>query len=162
MPAVYIGVGSNIDRSANIAKALSALQALFGKLLISAIYESDAIGFSGKPFYNLVVAFDTPQVFDNLYDALKKIEQSQGRKKSNNEISIDLDLLLYGNEIDDKRKLPSSDLLERAFVLYPLSEMSPDLKHPVLNECYKNLWDKFPQEKASLKRIAPLPLMTNN
>ena len=56
MPTVYLGVGSNIERERYITAGLDALDALFGGLQISSVYGSAAIGYSGQPFLNLVVA----------------------------------------------------------------------------------------------------------
>ena len=59
MAHVYVSVGSNIDREDNIAMALRLLEASFGELQCSSVYESEAVGFDSDPFYNLVVGFDT-------------------------------------------------------------------------------------------------------
>ena len=162
MPTVYIGIGSNLNRETNVSNALVALKELFGTLRISSIYESEPIGFSGQPFYNLVVSFDTSHQLDSLYNKLKQIEKNQNRQKGNNLVSIDLDILLFGNVIDSKIKLPRPDVLECAFVLRPLSEISANLKHPVLNKCFKDLWDDFPKDEHPLKEITSSTLTINN
>ncbi len=61
MPRVYISIGSNIDRVANIRAGVAELRECFGELVISSVYESQPVGFTGDDFYNLVVGFDTMQ-----------------------------------------------------------------------------------------------------
>ena len=153
MPTIYIGIGSNKDRSKNIINTISALRMLFSEITLSNIYESKAVGFVGENFCNLVACFDTSISIELLTINFKKIEKELGRKKTEAEVLIDIDILLYGNEINQEFNLPRTEITEQAFILRPLSEISPNLKHPILNDSYKELWDKFPQTKQPLKQV---------
>jgi len=93
---VYVSVGSNIDRDHNIATALRLLQASFGELQRSSVYESEAVGFDSDPFYNLVVGFDTRHTPREIQDVLHCIEEASGRIRTTglSARTLDLDLLL--------------------------------------------------------------------
>ena len=55
MPGIWVSAGSNVDREANIRKAVEMLRASFGKLVLSPVYQTRAIGFDGEDFFNLVL-----------------------------------------------------------------------------------------------------------
>ena len=74
MPAVYLGVGSNIERERYIVAGLDALAGLFGELALSSVYDSEAIGFDGQPFLNLVVGVETGLSPGELSRRLRHIE----------------------------------------------------------------------------------------
>ncbi|MFT7052817.1 MAG: 2-amino-4-hydroxy-6-hydroxymethyldihydropteridine diphosphokinase [Psychromonas sp.] len=156
MAEVFIGIGSSINRSANIRSGIDALKAEFGELLLSPLYESEAIGFSGGNFYNLVVKVHTEQNIVELIKQLKSIERQHGRPEKASKFTprtLDLDLLLYDQQIDPEFDLPRGEILKNAFVLKPLSELAPRLKHPVLGETYQALWSNYPQEKQKLWKV---------
>jgi len=71
---LFIGIGSTINRLANIQSGLASLKKVFGKLTISTVYESEAVGFSGENFYNLVVGFESALPVKELISVLKRIE----------------------------------------------------------------------------------------
>ena len=77
---VFIGVGSNVDRHRHIRAGLAALAETFGDLAVSPVYESEAVGFDGSPFFNLVVGGHTEQSVAELSRCLKAIELANGRK----------------------------------------------------------------------------------
>ena len=158
MPLCFISIGSNINREHNISSALAALQCEFGQLQHSSIYESDAVGFSGDTFYNLVIAFHSNQ--DAFYIALqlKRIETEHGRVRSKEKFSsrtLDLDLLLYGQQViaTDTLNIPHNDILNYAFVLEPLAEIAPERHHPVKDVCYQKLWQEFDKSAALQQKI---------
>jgi 2-amino-4-hydroxy-6-hydroxymethyldihydropteridine diphosphokinase len=148
MARVYVSVGSNIDRERNIEGALGALRKAYGTVEQSRIYETQAVGFDGDPFYNLVVAFDTDQSPQQVADVLSSIEDAHGRDRSKGKFSsrsLDLDLLLYDNLVLDEPglHLPRKEILEYAFVLRPLAEIAGTMKHPVNGFSFAALWDEF-------------------
>jgi 2-amino-4-hydroxy-6-hydroxymethyldihydropteridine diphosphokinase len=152
MTQVYLGIGSNIDRQNSIRNGLVALKSLYGELQISPVYESEAYGFEGDDFYNLVVGFETEIDIDRIEAQLKEIEQQSGRKRSDQSYcprTLDIDLLLYGDLICDKHELPRVDITEYTFVLKPLCDLAPNLIHPVEKKTIKELWNSFddPQQK---------------
>ena len=79
MPKVFVSIGSNIEREKNLPSALRALEQAFGQLTLSSVYESEAIGFQGAPFYNMVIAFDSEQPIEDVARTLRVIEVQHGR-----------------------------------------------------------------------------------
>lgn len=135
----YIGLGSNLgDSVAILSAATNALAVLpETELLNSAsLYKSAPIGTDKQPdFINSVCVLATTLGPEDLLHQLLKIEQSFGRLRSGRlgeSRTLDLDLLLYGDQLMDTDQLilPHPRLHERAFVLYPLSEITPDLVIP--------------------------------
>lgn len=148
MPRVYVGIGSNIDRDANIRKGVRALKQEFGDLVVSRVYESRAYGFKGDNFYNLVAGFDTELSLDELAEKLRAIEYSFGRKREHERFlprTLDIDILLYGDLVrhDEGHDLPREDIKTYAFVLCPLAEIAGNETHPELGESYSVLWSNF-------------------
>ncbi|MBS3964927.1 MAG: 2-amino-4-hydroxy-6-hydroxymethyldihydropteridine diphosphokinase [Methylomonas sp.] len=156
MPAGYISIGSNIDKANNIRSSINALQAVFGSIALSSIYETDAVGFMGESFYNLVVRFQSSLPAKQVAKQLKQIELEHGRHHHSQKFSprtLDLDLILYGDEIIDEGRLqiPRDDIERYAFVLEPLTEIAGTEKHPVSGKTYAELWEAF--DKTGLKRM---------
>jgi 2-amino-4-hydroxy-6-hydroxymethyldihydropteridine diphosphokinase len=154
---VYVSVGSNIDRDRNIALALRLLDASFGPLHRSSVYESDAVGFDSDPFYNLVVGFDTGDTPGEIQDVLHCIEEASGRIRTTglSARTLDLDLLLYDDLVAaaDGMVLPREDITRYAFVLAPLAEIAGSLRHPVTGERYADMWSAFDATGQVLSRI---------
>jgi 2-amino-4-hydroxy-6-hydroxymethyldihydropteridine diphosphokinase len=160
MPDVYISIGSNVEREKNIAAALRALEERFGPLRLSSIYETAAVGFVGDPFYNLVAGFSTEESVDEVAAALTDIETRGGRGRGYTRFAprtIDLDLILYGDLVRWHRKpyLPREELTRYAFMLEPLAEIAPDLKHPVSGETFAALWAAFDKSGLEQRRLKP-------
>ncbi len=148
MTACYVSVGSNIDKEKNIEVALCSLRETFGKLTISPIYETAAMGFDGDDFLNLVVGFETNLSAHAVFETLREMEFKQGRLPNSQKFSpryLDLDLLLYGDAIIDDGilKLPRADIEKYHFVLRPLTDVAPDLIHPVLKKSYREMLETF-------------------
>lgn len=148
MAKVYVSVGSNIDRERNVEHALADLRQAYGELEQSRIYETQAVGFDGDPFYNLVVAFDTGETPQAVASRLRDIEDDHGRDRSGGKFSsrsLDLDLLLYDDLIleEEGLHLPRKEILEYAFVLKPLAEIAGAMKHPVTGFSFSATWDQF-------------------
>ncbi|WJW74903.1 2-amino-4-hydroxy-6-hydroxymethyldihydropteridine diphosphokinase [Thiohalobacter sp. IOR34] len=137
----YLGLGSNLEQPhRQLRQALVALATLPESRLVrcSAFYRSPPMGPAGQPDYlNAVAALETRLPAEELLDRLQAIEAAQGRVRGGlrwGPRTLDLDLLLYGQErIDSPRlQVPHPGLAERAFVLYPLAEIAPDLQLPGL------------------------------
>jgi len=148
MARAYVSVGTNIDRERNVASGLAALAREYGELRQSRIFESEAVGFSGNLFYNLVVAFETDQSPQQISTVLNRIEDAHGRDRQGGKFSdrsLDLDLLLYGDLIVEQPglTLPRPEILEHAFVLQPLAEIAGASKHPVTGMSFTAMWDQF-------------------
>ncbi|MDP3009621.1 MAG: 2-amino-4-hydroxy-6-hydroxymethyldihydropteridine diphosphokinase [Methylococcales bacterium] len=144
----YISIGSNIDKEIHIPASLRALERQFGTLTISSIYESEAVGFSGDTFHNLIVGFDSDSDVKAVAKQLRDIELDNGRTRNSQKFSartLDLDLILYGDLIisDGRLQIPRDEIEKYAFVLEPLAEIAPTDIHPVSGISYAELWQQF-------------------
>lgn len=158
MTRAYISVGSNIDRDKHIAAGLLALKQAFGGLIVSSLYESEPVGFTGDVFYNLVVGFDSELDASTVAQQLRQIEIANGRTPDSKKFSartLDLDLILYGDLIvnDGSLQIPRDEIDRYAFVLEPLAEIAPTLKHPVHHLSYAELWQKMNKGNTLQRRI---------
>ena len=156
----YISIGSNIDKDKNILASLQALEEHFGKLMISSIYESEPVGFTGDTFYNLVVGFNSELAVKEVAKQLRQIELDNGRTRDSQKFSartLDLDLILYDDLIlnDGRLQIPRDEIDRYAFVLEPLAEIAPTLKHPISHLSYAELWKKFDKTHLKQKRVTP-------
>lgn len=133
----YIGIGANLgDALANVDDALARLGALPSTRLLASSprYRTAPIDSSGDDYINAVARIDTALGPHELLDALQSIEQAHGRERPyrNAPRTLDLDVLLYGDQLIDTPNLqvPHPRMLERAFVLVPLLEIAPDVAVP--------------------------------
>ena len=159
MAIIYISLGSNIDREVNTRAGVAALKQAFGNLTLSSVYESEAVGFDGDAFYNMVITCEVDKLVHDSNQVLRDIEDANGRDRSGPKFSsrtLDLDLLLYDELILDENGLvlPRGEILKNAFVLWPLAEIAPDLVHPEVGISYAELWARFDKTKESLRPIA--------
>lgn len=148
MARVYISVGTNIERRKHVLAALDALQGWFGDLILSPVYESEAVGFDGEPFLNLVVGVDTRLSVGELSVRFKQLEADNGRRRDAPKFSgrtLDLDILTYDDHVGqtDGVELPRGEILKNAFVLKPLADIAPDDLHPVCGQTYLQLWQSY-------------------
>lgn len=134
---VYLSLGSNLgDREANLRAAIAALPEAGVKVVrVSSFYETEPVDFVDQPwFLNCAVEGDTTQEPIALLRALQKVETQMGSKKefAKGPRLIDLDILLYGNETiaTPELQVPHPRMRARRFVLVPLAEIAPGLKHP--------------------------------
>jgi 2-amino-4-hydroxy-6-hydroxymethyldihydropteridine diphosphokinase len=135
MAQAFIGVGSNIEPEKNIREALRRLGQYVHLTAISTFYLEPAIDGPDEPaFYNGVVTIETDLRPVKLkQEVLRRIESTLGRQRNANKNAprtIDLDLLLYDDLVESDLSLPHPDILKRAFVAIPLSELAPDLVLP--------------------------------
>ncbi|MGZ8239068.1 MAG: 2-amino-4-hydroxy-6-hydroxymethyldihydropteridine diphosphokinase [Methylobacter sp.] len=156
----YISIGSNINKDEHIPASLRALEQAFGELTVSSIYESEPVGFTGDVFYNLVVGFDSDLEVKAVAKQLRQIELDNGRTPDSRKFAartLDLDLILYGDLIvnDGRLRIPRDEIEHYAFVLEPLAEIAPILKHPISHLSYAELWDRFDKTGLKQKRVIP-------
>lgn len=155
MARVYISIGSNIDAENNVRLAVHALQQHYGKLILSSVYESEAVGFDGDNFLNLVAGLNTEEDVHTVADTLRKIEDDNGRDRSGPRFSartVDLDLLLYDDLVVEEAELqlPRDEITKNAFVLLPLEEIAPQLIHPVSGNTMCDHWLNFDKNSQRL------------
>lgn len=141
MSVVYIGIGSNLNsREENCIRSVRLLRDC-GLTIIkeSSLYKTEAWGVTDQPYFiNMAVKAETSMEPDELLGALKAIEQQMGRKDAGKwgPRIIDLDILLYAGLIIRTPELciPHPLMHQREFVLRPLSEIAPDILHPLLKK----------------------------
>ncbi len=159
---VFVSAGSNMDPEHHLRAACSRLADEFGPLSRSSVYRTRAVGFDGDDFLNLIVSFSTDSDVSSIQKTLDEIEASAGRVRSGESLAprtLDLDLLLYGSQVLDEPtfRVPRADILQYAFVLAPLAELAPDLKHPVDGRTMLELWSVFEGSDQDIWRL-PEPL----
>lgn len=153
---VYLGLGSNLgDRQANLDRALEFLSQRLRMGKISSIYDTEPLGDSDQPrFLNLVCQAFTHLEPAGLLALAKGIERKLGRvSKSGRPRTIDIDILLYGDQVIDTPALviPHPKMTERAFVLIPLDEIAPDAVHPTSGKTVKELLKHVTEKQGVLK-----------
>lgn len=135
----YLGLGSNLASPVSQIKSARHALATFNgikELAFSSLYHSHPMGPQDQPDYvNAVMAIATTLSPTDLLHCLQHIEQAQGRTRNGQRWgarTLDLDILMYGDFIIDSPSLtvPHNGIVERAFVLYPLLEIAPELTIP--------------------------------
>lgn len=159
MPQVFVSIGSNIDKKKNVHTAIHELNSSYAPLTPSRVYESEAVGFPSENFYNLVVGFDTDVSVQNVLARLANIENACGRQRSGNNHearTLDIDLLLYGNltKHDGDTHVPRCEIYRYAFVLLPLAEIAPEVKHPETGITFGEMWRNFSDRNQKLWPVA--------
>lgn len=160
MITAYISVGSNINKEINIPAALEVLKKEFGEIVVSSLYQSDAVGFEGDDFYNLIVQFETSIKPKMVAKILRNIESIHGRTRDGRKYAartLDLDLILYGNQIinDDRLQIPRHEIEQYAFVLEPLAEICPHSLHPISKINYATLWREYDKSNVKQRLVKP-------
>jgi 2-amino-4-hydroxy-6-hydroxymethyldihydropteridine diphosphokinase len=155
---LYLSLGSNIgDRQAQLHEAQPRLAAEGRVLAISSLYETEPVEFTDQAwFLNCVIALETDRTPQELIQAILRIEAKMGRQRLQNKGPriIDIDILLFGDTIIDSPELtiPHPAMQHRRFVLEPLVEIAPEVRHPVLRKTIRELFDALPAGQV-VKRI---------
>jgi 2-amino-4-hydroxy-6-hydroxymethyldihydropteridine diphosphokinase len=154
MPTAYIALGSNLgDRVKTLAAATDRLGGLGRVVACSSLYETEPVGFHDQPaFLNAVLALETELDPLSLLHSMLAMERELGRDRShgipNGPRTLDLDLLLMDETITvgEELTLPHPALIRRRFVLAPLAEIAPQLRHPQRDLTIAELLALLPDE----------------
>lgn len=140
MKTVYLSLGSNIgDREGRLRAAIERLPAAGVTVLrVSPVYETEPVDYTAQAwFLNLVVEAETVLFPMQLLTRTARIERELGRQRvvSKGPRTIDIDILLYGHAVvkTSRLEIPHPRMTERRFVLAPLCDLAPNLRHPVTN-----------------------------
>jgi len=160
MTLCYIGLGANLDDPAGqIVTALQGLAAMQDTRLLqwSSLYGSKPLGPQDQPDYvNAVATLETDLTPEQLLDAVKEQEEKQGRIKKRHwgERTIDLDILLFGDQSyhSERLTIPHKEMCNRSFVVLPMLEIAPQLTLPD----GKKLADLRPEFSGEIQRISAL------
>jgi 2-amino-4-hydroxy-6-hydroxymethyldihydropteridine diphosphokinase len=165
MARAYLSLGSNLEPHRYLPAALDELRARFGALAVSPAYRSQAVGFDGPDFVNLAVGLDTDLDPGALNDWLHALEDRHGRRRDQLRYAsrtLDVDLVLYDDRVIDgpgHLQIPRKEL-RHAFVLKPLADIAPDLRHPLDGTTMAERWAAFPHEREPLQAV-PLGTATD-
>jgi 2-amino-4-hydroxy-6-hydroxymethyldihydropteridine diphosphokinase len=159
LKTAYLALGSNIgDREANLREALHRLEMKDLRITRkSSLYETEPREMLDQPwFLNAVVEIETSLLPMQLLGRIRKTESEMGRRRvtPKGPRNIDIDILFYGRAVIDTPELqvPHLRSAERAFVLEPLAEIAPDLRHPVTGKTAGQMLEAL--EPQGVKRLA--------
>ena len=146
----YLSLGSNLgNREQNLHEAIRRTSSLGRVLAVSSFYETEPVEFTQQPwFLNCVIALETMTEPAQLMAEFLRIEQAMGRERVQKKgpRSIDIDILLFGDVVVNTPQLtiPHPEMVHRRFVLEPLAEIAPELRHPTLHKGIRNLLAELP------------------
>lgn len=155
---VYVAAGSNIEPEKYLARALRALAAAYGPLTLSPAYRNRAVGFDGADFINLVVGFRTEDEVTDVRQQLQRVEAACDRPPDAPKWAprtMDLDILLFGDLVSNEPglKIPRPDLIKRPYMLKPMADIAPDVRHPTLGKTMRELWESFEDAEHAMVEV---------
>jgi 2-amino-4-hydroxy-6-hydroxymethyldihydropteridine diphosphokinase len=157
---VYLSLGSNLgDRAGNLRQAVYRLSELGAVTAVSSLYETEPVEVElAQPwFLNCVVAIETELMPKQFLSRALAIEQELGRRRTEKKRprTLDIDIVLFGNAVVDSPGLsiPHPAMHHRRFVLEPLVEIAPDVRHPILKRTAKELLNDLPATTGSTRRL---------
>jgi 2-amino-4-hydroxy-6-hydroxymethyldihydropteridine diphosphokinase len=156
---VYLSLGSNLgDREANLREAIARLGELGAVKKTSSFYETEPVEFTEQPwFINCAVELETTLTPRELLKDMLAIEQAMGRERvqPKGPRLIDLDILLFDDKVTHEPGLtiPHPAMHERRFVLEPLAEIAPEVRHPRSKKKIFEMFSELPKGSAQVRRI---------
>ncbi len=158
---IYLSLGSNLgDRMEHLSRAIAELRAEgLSVKRVSSVYETEPLGPHSQPwFLNVVVEAETDLFPTQLLQRLQAIELRLGRRRlvEQGPRTIDIDILFYGNFRiqSDRLTVPHPRLEQRRFVLEPLFELAPDLRHPISHLTISELRASI-SDRSAVRRLEP-------
>ena len=157
----YLSLGSNLgDREQNLRSAIESLGSLGEITAVSSFYETEPVDVAAQPwFLNCAVALATDKMPRQLLSGVLAIEQAMGRRRLQPKGArvIDIDIVLFGHAVVDTAQLtiPHPAMHQRRFVLEPLAEIAPEVRHPVFKRTMRELRDALPAGGPAVRRMAP-------
>jgi 2-amino-4-hydroxy-6-hydroxymethyldihydropteridine diphosphokinase len=167
----YLSLGTNLGKKLdNLQNAVNLIAHKVGRVSkVSSIYKTKSWGFKSDDFFNICIEVSTNLNPENLLDQVLKIEKELGRiREDSDEYKariIDIDVLLFDDDIIfyNDLKVPHPRMLERKFVLVPLTEIAPNVKHPIVKKttlmCLHNCDDNTEIEETGLQITRPVSLV---
>lgn len=175
---VYLSLGSNLgERLVNLQAALQHLRDVGQVTAVSSVYETEPVDVTAQPrFLNCAVALETDLMPKQFFARTQQIERELGRRRSSAPASgraasanprhnkgprtIDIDILLFGRAVMQTPGLviPHPAMHQRRFVLEPLAEIAPELRHPVFRTTVRQMKDAVAREKQGVKKLADTTL----
>ncbi|MDH4580724.1 2-amino-4-hydroxy-6-hydroxymethyldihydropteridine diphosphokinase [Pseudomonas sp. BN415] len=155
---VYLSLGSNVLPRESLSAGLDRLEEIFNILDSSSVYFSEAVGFDGPPFLNMVVKVLTELSLAQVVSILRAIESDFGR--ADNDIvkrsrRLDIDILLFDGMcgLFGRVQLPRPEMVENAYVLAPMAELSPNLVHKNSEKTYEDLWLLYGHDLPLIRKV---------
>jgi 2-amino-4-hydroxy-6-hydroxymethyldihydropteridine diphosphokinase len=136
---IYVAIGSSIEPQQRMVQAAQGLRQWYAGARFSPCYQNAAFGFAGPDFINAVVELNSSESIEQALTQLRAIEERCGRRRDDPKWApraMDLDLLLYGDRIarTAEYRIPRPDLLRRRYMLQPLADLAPGLRHPLTGQ----------------------------
>lgn len=130
----------------------------FQDLVLSSVFESEAVGYEGAPYLNMVVGIDAAMGMPELVAFLKEVERKHGRLPDQPRLGttpLDIDILTFGQFSGTREGmvLPRPEITENAFVLWPLAQVAGRDRHPVLGRSYRELWQEYGRDRQVLRPV---------
>ena len=167
----YLSLGTNLgDKLDNLQHALNLIAQKVGRITkVSSIYKTKSWGFKSDDFFNICIEVSTNLNPENLLDKVLQIEIELGRTRESSvdykARTIDIDVLLFDDDIIfyNDLKVPHPRMLERKFVLVPLTEIASNVKHPIVKKtilmCLQGCDDNTEIEETDLQLKRPVSLV---
>jgi 2-amino-4-hydroxy-6-hydroxymethyldihydropteridine diphosphokinase len=147
---VYLSLGSNVgDRESQLRNAQTRLGSTGRVIAMSSPYETEPVEFTAQAwFLNCAIALEASETPQQLMSRILRLEEEMGRRRVRKKgpRSIDIDILLFGDEVITSPELtiPHPAMHQRRFVLEPLAEIAPEAFHPVLKKAIRDLLEALP------------------